>query len=335
MPSFWRLAPKSFALLLSFALLFSVAAAIGVGGQASAQPVLVEPVRPLRAPIGLDPARVALGRVLFHDARLSSGKTHSCASCHQLGHSGADTLARSRGPGGVATRFNTPSIFNSTLNYRQGWLGASNAPSGVLDHVFASDGSAQVSPWTVVAARLSGDTAISKQFSQIYGDAINAARVQDALEHYLRSLLTPSRFDRYLRGERSALSVEERAGYARFKSFGCVSCHQGLNVGGNMYQRLGAMHALVPGTALAADLGRYTLTRRPADQHVFRVPSLRNVALTAPYFHDGSIATLEEAVNAMFKYQLAREALPQDRDLIIRFLKSLSGEQMPPPGATP
>jgi cytochrome c peroxidase len=169
----------------------------------------------------------------------------------------------------------------------------------------------------------------------VYGDTVNAAQLKDALGEYLRSLATPSRFDRYLRGDKQALSTDEKLGYARFKSYGCVSCHQGINVGGNMYQKFGAVRELAPGASMAADLGRYELTRREADRHMFRVPSLRNVALTAPYFHNGSVATLEEAVDAMFKYQLGRQAPPLDKELIVRFLHTLNGEVMPPPGALP
>ena len=150
-----------------------------------------------------------------------------------------------------------------------------------------------------------------------------------------RSLTTPSRFDRYLRGERQALTADEKAGYARFKSYGCVSCHQGINVGGNMYQKFGAMRDMAPGASMALDPGRYEVTGREADRHMFRVPGLRNVALTAPYFHNGSVATLDEAVDAMFKYQLGRSAPAGDKELILRFLHTLSGEQIPPPGAKP
>ncbi len=324
--------PYSWHLALGPMALFLATAATGV---ALAQPMLAEPIRPLRAATALDPARVALGRSLFHDLRLSRDNTQSCNSCHKLERGGADTLARSLGPGGIRTRFNTPTVYNSSLNYRQSWLGAYSGIEGVLEHVFAADAPARISPWELVASRLTGDAAMASQFNQAYGDDVSPQRLQDALGHYLRSLATPSRFDRYLRGERAALSIDERAGYARFKSFGCVSCHQGINVGGNMYQRFGAIRLPVPGADIAADLGRATLTRRPADRHMFRVPSLRNVALTAPYFHNGSVATLEEAVDAMFKYQLGRDAAPQDRDLIIRFLHTLNGEQLPPPGAKP
>ena len=312
------------------ALLACCASSVGF-----AQPLLAEPIRPLPKASSSDPARVRLGRALFHDVRLSRDNTQSCASCHKLDHGGADRLARSLGPGGQPTRFNTPTVFNSAFNYRQSWTGAYAGMDGMLDHVFAGPVPATISPWELVASRLTGDAAIGAQFQRAYGDDVSAARVQDALAHYLRSLVTPSRLDRYLRGERAALNADERAGYARFKSYGCVSCHQGINVGGNLYQKIGVMRALVPGDPLGADPGRYLITGRAADRHLFRVPGLRNVALTAPYFHDGSVPTLEAAVEAMFKYQLGRDAPTRDKELIVRFLHALSGEQMPPAGAKP
>ncbi|QYF94965.1 c-type cytochrome [Massilia sp. PAMC28688] len=325
MRSPWHLAATFYAICISLC----------TSGVSLAQPLLAEPIRPLRAAAGLDPARVALGRALFHDLRLSRDNTQTCASCHKSEHGGADGLARSLGPGGILTRFNTPTVYNSVLNYRQGWLGASGGMDAVLEHVFGPAGESKVSPWVLVASRLTGDEAIAAQFSRAYGEEISPERVQDALSHYLRSLLTPSRFDRYLAGEHGALSPEERAGYARFKSFGCVSCHQGVNAGGNMFQRFGAMRRPVPGAPITADPGRYSVTGREADRHMLRVPGLRNVAQTAPYFHNGSVSTLKEAVDAMFKYQLGREASAQDRDLIVRFLHSLSGESKPASGATP
>ena len=159
--------------------------------------------------------------------------------------------------------------------------------------------------------------------------------VKDALNQYLRSLLTPSRFDRYLRGEADAINADEEAGYAAFKRYGCVACHQGVNVGGNMFARLGVMRELPGLAASGAGQGRFMVTGREEHRQMFRVPSLRNVALTAPYLHDGSVATLEEAVELMFKHQLGRAAPPQDKTQIVQFLHTLTGEAMPPPEAAP
>lgn len=303
-------------------------------GAFGAEPLLAEPIRPLPSRSAADPARAALGRALFHDLRLSRDNTQSCASCHQLQHGGADPRPLSQGPGGVPTLRNTPSIYNSTLNFRQTWTGRYSGIDSVLDHVMgAPDGTP--SPWELATSRLTGDKAIGAQFNRVYGEDVSAALVKDALGSYLTSLTTASRFDRYLRGDKGALSADEKSGYAKFKSYGCVSCHQGINVGGNLYQKFGAMRELGKDAAIAADLGRFELTRREGDRHMFRVPSLRNVALTAPYFHNGSVATLDEAVGAMFKYQLGRDAPLHDQQLIVRFLQSLNGENLPQPGAKP
>ena len=196
-------------------------------GAACSQPLLAEPIRPLPVRSGVDPARAALGRALFHDLRLSQNNTQSCATCHQSGHGGADP--RPLSPGGATPGLrNTPTVYNSTLNFRQGWIGAYSGIDGVLEHAMgASQADGAPSAWEIVASRLTGDAAISVQFDQVYGDEISAALVKDALGSYLKSLTTPSRFDRYLRGDKSALSSDEKAGYAKFKSYGCVSCHQG------------------------------------------------------------------------------------------------------------
>lgn len=303
-------------------------------GAASGQALPNEPLRPLPQSGSFDPARAALGRALFHDLRLSRDNTHSCASCHQLKKGGADGKALSAGAGGLLNRFNTPTIYNSSFNFRQTWTGRHGSVDSLLEHVISRP-SVLATTWELVAARLLGDAALNVRFQRAYGQDVAAPLVKDALSHYLASLVTPSRFDRYLRGDNNAISADEKAGYAKFKGFGCVACHQGINVGGNMYQKFGVMRELAPDAKAGRDPGRFELTGREADRHMFRVPSLRNVALTAPYFHHGAVATLEEAVDAMFKYQLGRSASARDKEQIIRFLGSLSGEQMPPPGAQP
>ena len=300
----------------------------------AAQPMLAEPIRPLPQSSGANPARAAIGRMLFHDVRLSRDNNQSCASCHQLERGGADSRALSLGAAGVANRYNTPTVYNSTFNFRQSWTGRHSTIDGLLDHVITRP-NGLASSWDMVATRLSGDARLGQHFNAAYGNDVTPAMLKDALGHYLKSLTTPSRFDRYLRGDKAALTSEEKSGYAKFKSFGCVSCHQGINVGGNMFQRFGAMREPAPGAAIAVDQGRFNLTGRESDRRMFRVPSLRNVELTAPYFHNGSVATLEEAVDAMFKYQLGRDASAADKDLVLRFLKTLSGEKLPPPGTKP
>jgi cytochrome c peroxidase len=185
------------------------------------------------------------------------------------------------------------------------------------------------SNWDDVVARLREDPDFVAAFKASYRDGVNPANLQNALATFVGSLVTPNaRFDKYLRGDMQALTADEVRGYQLFKSYGCVSCHQGVNVGGNMFQQFGVMgdYFASRGSPSPADLGRYNVTHRDADRHVFKVPGLRNVALTAPYFHDGSARTLGEALDVMFKYQIGRSAPPQDKELIIKFLHTLTGE---------
>lgn len=168
-----------------------------------------------------------------------------------------------------------------------------------------------------------------KAFKDAYPDGLQAKNIQDAIAAFERSLITPNaRFDKYLRGDQTALSADELQGYRLFKQYGCIACHQGINVGGNMFQQFGIMgdYFKQRGNLTEADLGRFKVTNNPADKHFFKVPSLRNIALTAPYFHDGSARTLNDAVDVMFKYQLGRSAPAQDKELIIQFLHTLTGE---------
>jgi cytochrome c peroxidase len=175
-------------------------------------------------------------------------------------------------------------------------------------------------------------------FASAYKDGVTRANIEHALAAFERTLITPnSRFDRHLRGERGVLSAAERAGYARFKQYGCIACHQGVNVGGNMFQKFGVMaeRARRPGAAVRPGLGRYAVTGSEEDRYVFKVPGLRNVTRTAPYFHDGSAATLEEAIDIMFKYQLGRPGSAEDKALIALFLATLDAQPQPQPQQQP
>ena len=185
------------------------------------------------------------------------------------------------------------------------------------------------SDWKTVVQNLSALPAYQAAFSQSYPDGVTAANVQNALATYERTLLTPnSRFDQYLLGNTDILTIQEKYGYQRFKDYGCIACHQGINIGGNMFQKFGVMgdYFKARGNPVESDLGRYLLTQDEEDRHVFKVPSLRNVAVTAPYFHDASAKTLEDAVDVMFTYQLGRTPSAEDKALIVQFLKTLTGE---------
>ncbi len=185
------------------------------------------------------------------------------------------------------------------------------------------------SNWVEVTGKLSRSPEYVAAFGAIYPQGIQEQTVKDAIAMFERSLYTPnSRFDRYLRLEKNAITAEEKKGYQLFKSVGCIACHQGVGVGGNMFQVFGVMRNYFAdrGNMTASDYGRYNITGRDRDRHVFKVPSLRNVEVTPPYLHDGSVNELEDVVDVMAKYQLGRKLNRRQVTLITKFLKTLTGE---------
>jgi cytochrome c peroxidase len=223
---------------------------------------------------------------------------------------------------------NSPTVFNSSLNFVQFWDGRAatleeQVEGPVHGHVEMD------SNWPDVIRKLSEDKTYPAQFKAVFGGGITADNIKQAIAEFERSLLTPnSRFDRYLRGDASAITEDEKYGYQMFKHYGCVSCHQGAAVGGNMYQTLGIMGDYFKdrGNVTKADYGRFNVTGLGEDRYLFKVPSLRMAVLTAPYFHDGSKETLEDAIEAMAKYQLGRKIPDEDIRRIEAFLYTLVGE---------
>ena len=298
-----------------------------MAGGVRAQP-LDEPLKPLPLPPVQDPAKVELGRKLFNDVRLSVDASVSCASCHRLATGGDGDVPFSMAANGRLEPVNTPSVFNASLNAKQFWDGRADTLEQQVEAVVQSP-QEMGSSWRAVTATLGNDSVYRADFKAAYPDGVSAANVQDALASYERTLLTPdARFDQYLRGNTDILTTDEKYGYQRFKEYGCVACHQGVNIGGNMFQKFGVMgdYFAARGHLTEADLGRYRVTGDEDDRYVFKVPSLRNVAVTAPYFHDASAATLVDAVDVMFKYQLGRLPSEEDRRLIVLFLKTLTGQ---------
>jgi cytochrome c peroxidase len=287
-----------------------------------------EPIKPIPSQIALDTRKVALGERLFHDRRLSRDNSMACASCHDLARGGVDGLRTSLGIGGAVGPINAPTVFNSSLNFRQFWDGrAASLEEQAAGPVH--NPKEMGSNWGEVLGKLAQDEPLVALFKASYPDGLQSRNIQDAIATFERSLTTPNaRIDKYLRGDRGALTADELRGYQLFKAYGCVACHQGVNIGGNMFQTFGVMGDYFQrrGNVTAADLGRFNVTANEGDKHVFKVPSLRNVALTAPYFHDGSARTLPDAVEVMFRYQLGRTAPQQDKDLIVKFLYTLTGE---------
>jgi cytochrome c peroxidase len=300
---------------------------LGVSCASFAEP-LIEPIKPLPLNANQDPARTTIGHRLFQDVRLSANRHVSCASCHDLAKGGADGRVHSVGFNGQLTAVNAPTVLNAALNFKQFWNGRAESLEAQVDAVIRNPVE-MGSNWADVVATVAQDAGYQKAFGASYKDGVTKANIQNALATFERTLITPnSRFDRYLRGDRNAISDEERAGYLKFKQYGCIACHQGVNVGGNMFQKFGVMGDYFQnrGNPTEADMGRYLVTKEEDDKHVFKVPSLRNVALTAPYFHDGTAKTLDTAVDAMFRYQLGRVASKEDKASIIQFLNTLTGD---------
>lgn len=287
-----------------------------------------EPIAPIPRALPLDRRKVALGNRLFHDLRFSRDNSVACASCHDLNKGGGDGLKASVGIGNQRGDVNAPTVFNSGFNFKQFWNGRAESLEDQIDGPVHNPKELG-SNWPEIIAKLNQDAAYAREFADCYSDGIQPGNIKDAIATFERSLITPdSRFDKYLRGDRQALTRDEIKGHELFKSYGCVSCHQGVNVGGNLLERLGVMRDYFKerGNISPADLGRFAITGKAEDRHLFKVPSLRNIALTGPYFHDGSIARLEQAVHTMGRYQLGVSIPPDEVALIVQFLRTLTGE---------
>ena len=294
------------------ALLFVIAMTVGAAPE-SPIPALQdraarEPITPVPPPPPEDPLKLALGEQLFADPRLSHDGTLTCSSCHDIHTNGADANRHDKAFDGSEIFFNTPTVFNAALGFRLGWEGKFRTLEAQAEAVVENPQIMRASVEEVLR-RLRADPELARQFEQAYGRGPDKPSLLDAIATYERSLLTPgSRFDRWLSGDPAALSAEEQDGYQLFKSIGCISCHQGVNVGGNLFERQGIFHPLVS-----------------PPPEIVRVPSLRNVATTPPYFHDGSAPTLDEAVRRMGNAQLDQTLSDQQIAQVVAFLNSLTG----------
>ncbi|WP_026098419.1 cytochrome-c peroxidase [Kamptonema formosum] len=287
-----------------------------------------EPIQPVPLHIQLDAGKVALGEKLFYDTQLSHNNTIACATCHNFKTGGTNRIDRSTGMNGALSSVNTPTIFNSGLNFKQNWDGSAETLEAQIDKAIYNPNDMN-SNWPEIVSKLKASPEYVKLFDPLYAGDMRAESIQNAIATFERSLYTPnSRFDKFLRGNLASLSYEEQEGYRIFKAYGCASCHQGVNVGGNLFQKFGIMgdYFAERGKVTKADLGRFNVTSNPQDKYVFKVPSLRNITLTSPYFHDGSAKTLSEAIAVMAKYQLGRQLSPEEIDLIVKFLTALTGE---------
>ncbi|WP_434360094.1 cytochrome-c peroxidase [Parasalinivibrio latis] len=288
-----------------------------------------EAVQPVYTTFRVNEDKVKLGDSLYHDTRLSGDNTVSCASCHSLSHGGVDGLKTSTGVGGAKGPINAPTVYNAVFNIHQFWDGrakdlqaqAGGPPLNPIEMASTS--------WKQIIDKLDQDPAMQAQFTALYPDGITAGNITDAIAEFEKTLTTPnSRFDQYLKGNANALTKEEQEGYALFKSNKCDTCHAGEAMGGQTFEVMGlkADYFADRGNPVKVDNGRYNVTGDQLDMHRFKVPTLRNVALTAPYFHDASAQTLEQAVADMAKYQVGVTLSQSEVDKITAYLKTLTGE---------
>ncbi len=285
-----------------------------------------EPIYPIKLVEGLEPARVALGEKLYHDVRLSTDDSISCASCHDLTKGGTDLAQYSTGVNDQLGGINSPTTFNSSYFLAQFWDGraedlaaqAAGPPENPIE---------MASSWEEIIGKLHEDEEMVAAFAGTYGE-ITTDHITDAIATFEMTLNTPnSAFDRYLLGDASAMTEEQIAGYERFDSHGCDTCHVGAAMGGTSFEIMGvhADYMADRGNPTEADLGRFNVTKDESDRHRFKVPTLRNVALTPPYYHDGTVETLEEAVRKMGTYERGTALNDTEVQQIVAFLEAQTG----------
>ena len=279
-----------------------------------------ELITPIPIHMDVNAEKVKLGKKLFFDTRLSRDNTISCDNCHILQNSGVDSLKFSFGIKGQIENRNTPTVYNAVFNFHQFWDGRAKTlqdqASGPIENPIEMGNN-----FPDLIKKLN-KTEYKKEFAKIYKDGITKENITDAIAEFEKRLITPNApFDLYLKGDKKAISKKAKEGYKLFQTKGCIACHQGINIGGNLYSKFGVFDDVN-----STDLGRYDVTKREHDKKYFKVPTLRNIAKTAPYFHDGRTSDLSEAVRMMADYQLGRKLSDEEVTKIVAFLKTLSGK---------
>ena len=284
-----------------------------------------EPIKPIVAAKVTNPALVELGKKLYFDPRLSKSGFISCNSCHNLSMGGSDNLKTSIGHNWQKGPINSPTVLNSSLNVAQFWDGRAKDLKAQAGGPIANPGEMAFTHELAVSL-LQSIPGYTTEFKKVFGsDKVDVDRITQAIAAFEETLVTPnSRFDLYLKGNKKALNRTEVEGYALFKESGCVACHNGPAVGGNSFQKMGVVE---PYTASSPAEGRVAVTGKDADRFNFKVPTLRNVELTYPYFHDGAADTLSQAVETMGRVQLGKKFTPEENAKIVAFLKTLTGDQ--------
>lgn len=278
---------------------------------------------------GLDPATVALGERLYHDPNLSADGTIACASCHVISDGGGDGQRVSPGVGGLLGGVNSPTTLNSHLNFVQFWDGRADTleaqAAGPIENPVE-----MANTLDNVIAYLQSEPSYVENFAAAFEGRIDAETITRAIADYERTLVTlNSPFDQWLAGDDSALNDEQQAGLKAFVDVGCTACHTGAGLGGTMYQRMGNVRDYFGSLERQLDdndYGRFNVTKNESDRHLFKVPILRNVAVTGPYMHDGGISELSDVVRVMGAHQLGRDLSDEQVTQITAFLGTLTGE---------
>lgn len=307
---------------VSFMYSTLAAAIAGISGSALAADEPIQPIRPVQQ---INLSQVELGKKLYFEPRLSKSGFISCNSCHNLSMGGTDNLKTSIGHNWTQGPINAPTVLNSSLNVAQFWDGRAADLKAQAGGPIANPGEMAASH-TLAVEVLSSIPDYVIEFKQVFDtDQITIDEVTQAIAEFEKTLVTPnSRFDRWLLGDKNALNATELAGYNLFKTSGCVACHNGPGVGGNSFQKMGLVEPYKTDNKAEGVAG---LTGKDADRFKFKVPTLRNVALTYPYFHDGAAQTLTDAVDTMGRLQLGKKFTPEENAQIVAFLKTLTGEQ--------
>jgi cytochrome c peroxidase len=316
-------------LVAAMCALLIPAAAVAAPAENDAWKALFSPL-PDSAPSAtnpLTPEKIALGKKLYLDKRLSKNQDISCNSCHKLDGFGVDNEPTSPGDKGQRGGRNSPTSFNAALHIAQFWDGrAATVEAQALGPILNPIEMAMDSEAAVID-RLKADSATVKEFATAFPgekEPLTYANIGNAIGAFERTLITPSRFDDWLKGDAAALTADEKRGAKLFAETGCTACHNGATLGGQMYQKLGLVKPYE-----TKDLGRFEQTKNESDKFVFKVPSLRNVAKTGPYFHDGSIKTLPEAVSVMAEHQLGKKLDAKQVSDIVTFLNALTAKNAP------
>lgn len=309
-----------------FSLRLSVAlASVCLGVSVSAETLRNEPIQPVTAAVIEDPAKVELGKKLFFDPRLSKSGFISCNSCHNLSMGGSDNIKTSIGDRWQEGPINSPTVLNSSLNMAQFWDGRAQTLQDQAGGPIANPMEMGFTHELAVEVLKSIPQYVD-EFNAVYGKTdFGIDEVTDAIAVFEETLITPDApFDLWLKGDDNALTDQELAGYQLFKGSGCIACHNGVNLGGSSFQKMGLIE---PYQTTNPAEGRAAVTGKDADRFSFKVPTLRNVALTYPYFHDGAVDTLPEAVDIMGRLQLGRHFTTEENAQIVEFLKTLTGKQ--------